>query len=183
MTNLTAYIAYFRSLAVAHKDIQHNPESETGDAPIDSKKFCKWNAEEVVAGLRTTISFVPAALLIELYETNFQAQQAYDIKQKPKGAFTVLCKAANETADEERALTLAEKITYELLQKIWQDHHGETATLCNSPFKRFWFDRLEIIPVGPLFSDHCFGYRVEFEFEFQQTINIITAPEEGVFNL
>lgn len=183
MSNLSTYINYFRLLATAHKDIQHNPASETGDAAIETKKFSCWNAEEVVRGdLRTRMSFAPAALLLEIYETDLQAQQAYDIKQKPKGAFTVLCKAFDKTsAEEERALALSETIVYQVLQQIWKDHHGEPSAPCNTPFRRFWFDRLNIAAVGPLY-DNCFGFRCEFEFEFQQTLNIITPPEEGVFN-
>jgi hypothetical protein len=183
MSNLSAYINYFRTLAIMHRDIQHNPGSEVGDAPIESKRFSRWNAEEIIRGdLRTKMSFSPAALLLELYETDLQAQQLYDIKQFPKGAFTVLCKAeAQDGADEERALALAEEIVYHLLQQIWQDHYGAGTSFCSSPFHRFWFDKLQITAVGPLYGS-CFGFRCEFEFEFQQIAKIIDPPPAGIFN-
>lgn len=181
MSNIRAYIDYFRKLATWHQGIQHNPYSETGDAPVETKHFCKWNAEEVISGLRTAVSFSPAALLIELYDTNLKADNAYDIKQRPKGAFTVLCKAEPKSmADEERAFTLAETITYDILRKLWDDHHGHGQCLCETPFYRFWFDRLEIIPVGPLW-ENCYGFRCEFEFEFQQAFRITEAPADGTF--
>lgn len=183
MSNYNAYINYFRALATLHNIIKHNPGSETGDAPVESKRFSTWNAEDVVRNdLRTRMSFSPAALLLEVYQTDLQAQNAYDIKQLPKGAFTVLCKDDLRTAaSAEAAMSLAEEIMYDLLQRIWQDHHGPDATLCNTPFRRFHFDKIEIIAVGPLY-DNCYGFRCEFAFEFQQVRSIITGPPAGRFS-
>jgi hypothetical protein len=179
--NVSSYIDYFRQLAVHHKDIQHSVESETGDGAIGSKHFARWSAEEVVTGLRSSISFTPSALLLELYEVVTQSESPFDIKGQYKGAFTVLAHAALENiAAEIDAFELTESICYDLLAQIWQDHYGEDAQRDSTPFSYFDFSNLSIIPVSKLF-DNEFGYRIEFGFEFRQTKNISTPPIEGTF--
>ena len=179
--NVSSYIDYFRQLAVQHKDIQHNIESETGDGPVGSKHFARWSSEEVVTGLRSSISFTPSALLLELYEVVTQSESPYDIKGQYKGAFTVLAHAAPEDiAAEIEAFELTESICYDLLAKIWQDHDGDNAQRDSTPFRYFDFANISIIPVSKLF-DNEFGYRIEFGFEFRQTRNISTPPIAGTF--
>lgn len=180
MSNVNNYINYFRQLAVTHKDILHDPSSETGDSGIGEKRFAKWSAEEIVSGLRTKIG--NRALMIEIYETDLQASNVYDIKQLPRGAFTFF-KATKEkdVNDQYDALEWTEKIMYDLMKQIWQDHYGQDKDRCSTPFKKFVFDKSSIVAVGPLFKNNYCGWRIEFEFEFQQLFNITVAPEEGTF--
>jgi hypothetical protein len=180
MSNLIRYIDYFRQLAVTHKDILHKPSTETADSAIGEKRFAKWSAEEVVSGLRTKIG--PVALMIEIYETDLYASNVYDIKQLPKGAFTFF-KATKEkdVNDQYDAFEWTEKIVYDLLKQIWQDHYGTDKNKCSTPFKKFVFDKDMITAVGPLFKNNYCGWRVEFEFEFQQEFNITIAPADGTF--
>ena len=178
-SNVETYIDYFRQMAVKHKDLQHDPASETGDSVPGAKRFARWNADEIISGLRSKVAF--PALLIELYENDLQSSSVYDIKQRPRGAFTILEHVRpDDFTDEERAFAVTEEMVYDVLKQIWQHHYNSEADRCQTPFKQFHFDKLTITPVGPLF-DNEFGYRVEFDFELQQTFKINEAPEEGTF--
>lgn len=179
-SNLLTYTNYFRNLAVTHPDLQHNPASETGDAPVGEKRFCKWTADEVVGGLRTKISF--PALLLQLYEIDTAAATTYDIRRRPKGAFAVVQKAKNnDIAAEEEAYQLTEKICNEILQQIWADHYLPNVDICDRPFNNFDFNRINMVPTGKLFESH-YGWNVDFEFEFQQDINLGQPPPAGYFD-
>jgi len=179
--NVSGYIAYFRQLAISHKDIKHDPQSETGNGKIGSKHFARWSAEEVITGLRSSISFTPSALLLEMYEVVTKSESPYDIKGEYKGAFTVVALAKiDDLVAEVDAFELTEKICHDLLAKIWQDHYGPEAERDETPFRYFDFSNISIIPVSKLF-DNEFGYRVEFGFEFRETTSITTPPLTGTF--
>ena len=176
--NSTAYISYFRGLAVSHHLLRHDPASETGDSGIGKQTFAIWTVEEVLGNIRSKISF--PALLIEMYEVDLSAESVYDIRQRPKGAFTVLVHADPKALhDQYRAYDVAEEITYDLLQKIWQDHYGPASDRCTTPFKQFRFTGT-IIPTG-MMNNNDYGYRVEFEFDLQNTVDIKQAPPAGIF--
>lgn len=168
--NAHTYTDYFRRLAVYHPDIAHDVNTEVQDNEVGIQKFTKWNAEEVVTGLRTKLGF--PALLLEMYEVQSAASNVYDVRFRPKGAFTILDHVkSKDFIDEERAIQATEKIVTDILTKIWEHHYKPDVDRCNTPFKDFNFNTLQITPVGPLFSNE-FGWRVEFDFEFRQTINV-----------
>lgn len=176
--NVTTYVDYLRQKAVSHHLLNHDVETETGKGNIKQKRFCIFGNQEVITGLRTQIAF--PALIAELYDNELQSQTVYDIRQQPKGAFMVIEHAKeNDFVDELRAYALAEEIVYDILKQIWQDHYGPDADRCTTPFKQFRWNGT-ITPTGKLFTNE-YGYYVQFEFEFQDTINITEAPAEGVF--
>lgn len=176
--NVTAYIDYFRQLAVSHKDLRHDPITEEGKGDSKKKRFCTFGNEEVIKGLRTQISF--PALILELYDNTGSFENVYDIRQSPKGAFMVIDNAKpGDFKDEERAYATSEGIVYDILKKIWQDHYGRDKDRCETPFKQFRWN-LEITPTGKLFQNE-YGYYVQFSFDFQNTINITEAPAAGTF--
>lgn len=178
MSNVTAYVDYFRQLAVRHKDILHDPLTETGKGEIKRKRFCTFGNNEVINGLRTGISF--PALIIELYDNNLSAESPYDIRQGSKGAFMVIDHAVeNNFADEERAYATAEGIMYDILKQVWQDHYGPNADRCTTPFKQFKFT-CDITPTGKLFTNE-YGWYVQFDFDLQNTIDIKEPPADGTF--
>lgn len=182
-SNLDKYVDYFRSLAVTHNQLQHNPLSEVKDTPEPDKRFCKWDVDEVIGGLRTAISF--PALIIELYENQLAGSSEDDIRQRPSGAFTVIAHAKEMSLPHQQAAyDTCEKIMMELLQQIWKDVYGNPErkrSLCAPPFKEFFFTNANINPTGKLFENH-YGWRVEFQFEFQNNPVISSAPAEGVFS-
>lgn len=182
-SNLDKYVDYFRSLAVSHHMLQHNPLSELKDTPEPDKRFYKWDADEVIGGLRTELSF--PALIIELYENQLSGASEADIRQRPSGAFTVIDHAKERNIPaQQAAYDKCEKIMMELLQQIWQDVYGtpnRKQSLCAPPFKEFLFTNANINPTGLLFQSH-YGWRVEFQFEFQNNPVISTAPAEGTFH-
>lgn len=175
-TNVQLYIDYFRQLAVHHHLLQHDPAAENGDG---TSHFARWSADEVVNGLRTKFGF--PALLLEMYEITTQAEIAYDIKGDYHGAFTVVDEAmASNTTDEVLKLASTETIMFDFLKQIWQDHYGANIDRATTPFQYFHFDKVQIMPVGPLF-DNVFGWRVEFSFDLRQKQNITTPPADGTF--
>lgn len=177
--NVTTYINYFRRLAVTHRSLQHDPASETESTLFGVQRFTKISAEQVLKGLRSKIGF--PCLTLELYETDTDSAIVYDVKQKSRGAFMVLDHPASDShADQEKCYRNAERIIYQLLKKIWQDHYGQSVDGCNAPFREFDFDKISITPVGPVFNNEH-GWRVEFDFEFQNNIDIAQAPEAGIF--
>lgn len=176
--NVTGYINYFRQLAVTHNLLQHDPLTEQAKGAIKQKRFSIFGNNEVISGMRTQISF--PALMIELYDNNLSSETVYDIRQSPKGSFMVLDHAKeNDYYDEERAYAVAEGIVYDLLKKIWQDHYGVDKDRCTTPFKQFRWNG-SITPTGKLFTNE-YGYYVQFDFDFQNTIDITTSPEPGTF--
>lgn len=179
VTNVDSYVEYFRRKATGHRWLNHDPQSETADALPGTQHFARWNADEVVSGLRSKVSF--PALLLELYEVDTAGGNAYDIKPTTSGAFTVLAPArAMDYICEQQAYATAERIVYDVLQQIWQDHHGPDADQCQTPFSRINFNRLNITPVA-IFD--AFGWRCMFDFELQHQIDITKAPDPDVFAL
>lgn len=174
---VTDYINYFRELAISHKDIKHDPLSESS-APSGEKHFTRISIDEVLKGLQSTVFF--PLLALELYETETSAESNVNVKLQPRGAFMVVDHPATDSfADQEDCYSRMEKIVYEILQKIYRDHKPGS-NVCARSFKSFNFNQLNITPVGPVFSGE-YGYRVEFGFELQKQINITQPPSPGTF--
>ena len=177
--NISSYTAYFRSLAVAHALLQHNPASETGDAPISAMHFARWGVDEVITNLRSKVSW--PAMLLEAYNRDISSENPSAIRGDYAGAFTILATAkATNAQSVEQAYDLSEGIMNDVLAQIYQDHYGPNKTRCNSPFHAFHFDKMQIIPVGMLF-DAQWGWRCEFSFMAKETSNIQKAPAIGTF--
>ena len=177
--NVAKYTDYFRQLAVSHSKLVHDPTSETGDAPIGSKHFGRFGAEEVIQGLQSKVDW--PALLIEMYENKMSSTDVYSVRGNYAGAFSIFATANPENLNEvEAAFLLTENIMMDCLAKIWQDHYGSSTNACTTPFAAFNFDGVQITPVGPVF-DRQFGWRCEFTFDFNHLKNITTAPLAGVF--
>lgn len=171
------YINYFRSLAISHKDLQHNPLSETGEADAASKHFTRIQVQEVIEGLSTQIGF--PCLCLELYQTD-SSEEGLSVKMQPRGAFMIIDHPASDSfAAEQEVYAKTEKILFEILQKIHEDHKPGS-DMCARPFRSFSFNKMEIIPVGPIFTGEH-GYRVEFDFQLQNTIPITQPPAPGTF--
>lgn len=179
LNNVNGYIDYFRQLAVRHKDLKHDPQTEIGKGKPGDKHFCIFDNNEVIQGLGGKKISTPL-LGAELYDNNLSNETVYDIRQSPTGAFMVIDLAKeNDFADQERAYALCEGIIYEILQQIWQEHYGPGKDRCTTPFKQFRFNG-QITPTGKLFTNY-YGYYVQFGFELQNTIDIKTPPAEGTF--
>lgn len=177
--SVASYISYFRSLAVAHNQIQHDAATEAGGGNANRKRFTTMGPNEIVLGLRNQVVF--PALLIELYEHHMSSEMIYDIRKNTEGAFMVLANyTLNDMKSMEQAYQLTEAITEELLQKIWDDHYGPSKVECGTPFKSFDFSKLEMIPTGHLFQNQC-GYHVSFKFQLHNTRNIAQSPAPGTF--
>lgn len=175
---LDTYISYFRSLAIRHKDLQHDPLSDSGQVGAASKHFTRFEYNEVVKGLRSTVGF--PCLCLHLYENETDSQNNINVKFNPRGAFMVIDHPATDSfADEQAAYSKSERIAYEILQQIYQDHKPGSDP-CARPFKKFDFDKINITPVGPVFTGE-YGYLVEFNFELQKQINITNPPSPGTF--
>ena len=178
---VSEYISYFRSLAIDHTDIAHNPLSETDAAGASEKHFTRIAIEEVIGGLRSAVGF--PCLALEIYETEIHSENPISLKSITQGAFMVIDHPATDSfADEQAVYEKTERIVFELLQKIWQDHYSSAAQMCDRPFSFFDFDKMTITPVGPLFTGEH-GYRVTFSFELQKTVDITKPPAAGVFNI
>ena len=171
------YINYFRSLAISHKDLQHDPASETDSAPAASKHFTRIAIDEVLSGLKSAVGF--PCLTLELYQVDTQSN-GISVNPMPSGAFMIIDHPASDSfADEQSTYEKTERIVYELLQKIWQDHKPGS-DICARPFSFFDFDKILIEPVGPVFNGE-YGYRVTFNLELQKTIDITKPPAAGTF--
>lgn len=176
--NVTAYVDYFRQLAVRHKDLLHDVQTEMGLGSTADKKFFIFGNNEVITGLNTDIG--KTALLLELYDNSGSAENVYDIRQSPKGAFMVVDLALeNNFPDQLRAYAFTETIMFDILKQVWQDHYGTDADQCQRPFKQFKWNT-EITPTGKLFTNY-YGWYVQFQFDFQNTIDITQAPVDGTF--
>ncbi len=176
--NVTEYVDYFRQLAVRHKDILHDPLTEQGLGETAAQGFYTLGNNEIIAGMNASLS--ETALCLELYDINGNAENVYDIRETPKGAFMVVNLAKeNNYPDQLRAEAHTEAIIYDILKQIWQDHYGPDADQCARPFKHFKWN-YERTPTGKLFTNY-YGWYVQFSFDFQNTIDITQPPAEGTF--
>ena len=176
---LNDYIGYFRSMAVSHYQIGHVASSETGDSLPAKMRFATYNAADVISKrMRTKVGF--PALLAEVYEWDTKGSTVYDVKSNFIGGFMILDHArANDYADEQRALSTAEKIANEIIWKLWQDHYGPNKDRCQTPFQYLDMN-LNAMAVGPVF-DNEFGWRVEFSFRPKSSIDIKQPIPDGIF--
>lgn len=179
--NVTGYVDYFRQLAVKHTALLHDVASETGDCEPGAQRFAKVSVDQVLRALNNKMGF--PCMTVELYDTETESQMVYEVRNKPRGAFMVIDHPENDThAAELACYETCETIVYQLLKQIWQHHYRPGVNRCVTPFKDFDFNKISITPVGPIFNKE-FGYRVEFDFTFQNNIDLTVAPENGVFNV
>lgn len=180
MGNVNTYTNYFRQLAISHKDLKHDPAGETGDCEPGSMHFTKFSVEQVLGKLENS-KIGSRLLALELFDNTTESETVNDIRMRPKGSFMILDVPEDKTLAAELACyDKCEAITIDILKQIWQQHYGQGAYGCSTPFKEFDFNKIDITPVGPVFLDK-YGYRVVFDFEFQQTIDLTEAPAEGTF--
>lgn len=175
--NITKYVDYFRQLAVRHKDVRHDVLTEEGKGNTVNRGFGTFLNNDLITGLNYQLA--ANVILAELYDESGNGANIYDIRQQPKGAFMIICKGKeNNFADMLRAYADAEKICYDILKQLYADHAPGTDA-CNRPFRsvNFSYDK---IPTGKLFTSY-YGFYVQFDFEFSNSVNITTPPEEGTF--
>lgn len=150
--------------------IQHKVEAEKNQLPPAMKRFTRWQADEALTGLKTTIGY--PALLLEIFEVNTKSSNAYDVKGAYRGAFTILDNVKlSDFADEELKADITYGIVEDVLKGIWQDHYGPGHDSCTTPFKKFDFNNLNIVYVGPLFTNE-FGWRCEFGFDPHRVLKL-----------
>ncbi len=178
-TNVESYINYFRQLAVKHKDLVHDIASESGNGAPGSCSFSRWNATDLVKGLRTSVA--NTCLLLEMYEETLKAEHAHNIQGDYMGAFSVVSEAKqNDALDEERAYAATETIMKQLLNKMWHDHFGKGKNLCTSPFKFLELNRAERVPIGPVLTN-AYGWRFQFSFTLSNNHNITQDLPDNIF--
>lgn len=177
MLKPTDYFEYFRQKAIRHKDIRHNPASETGNGPIGEKRFARISYEDFLGGLMTSCSF--PALMIEQFEIVVSGHPEVP-EERYSGAFTVL-----DTADQEsnKEIALAGDktlgIVADILKDMFNDHLGPDAHPCASLFEDIDID-MNLMPVGPVL-DSQFGWRCTFYFKMRKGLDITTPPAPGTF--
>lgn len=177
MLTATEYFNYWRQKAVRHKDLKHNPDSETGNGPSREKRFARISYEEFLTGLHSTCSF--PALLAEQFEIVVNGSVESPL-EKYSGAITVLA-----TADAESARQIAEasditlKILTDCVKDMYNDHYGPDAPECGGPFEHLDID-MNFMPVGPVLNGQ-FGWRCTFYFRMRSGLDITTPAEPGTF--
>ena len=177
--DVTRYINYFRGMAVSHNLMRHNVAGENGDCEPGAVRFTKISVDQVLKALKSKIGF--PCLTLELFTIETNSEIVYNVRQRPRGAFMVIDHPADESfAAEEACYTTSLEIVFDILRKIWADHYVPGVNRCATPFKDFEFSKLEITPVGPIFNKE-YGYRVEFDFDFSNVINLASPPADGVF--
>lgn len=177
---ISDYTAYFETLARQHSLIGHKPASITGDSEAGEQRFAIYNAEDVLASkFRTKLGY--PALLVEMYEVQFAADQVYDPKMQYRGAFSIICHGSpKERNTEAIQLSKAEGILWDIIQRLYSDHYGPNATACNSPFRIVDVMNAQLMPFGPIW-DWDFGWRCEFGFRPKATRKLTELPADGVF--
>ena len=120
--------------------------------------------------------------MLQLYEVDTAAATEYDIRRRPKGSFAVITETKNnDLPAEEAAYELTERIANEILQQIWADHYTPGVEICARPFNNFDFNTISMVPTGKIFKSH-FGWNVDFDFEFQQDVNLGQPPPTDYFD-
>lgn len=144
----SAYSAYFEALATQLRDVAHSP---------DNRKFCRFNIEEVLAGLAHGLDPSTPCLLLESFEGRL-SEDGDQVMDNQDAAFLImqLCELedfASQNAIIDRAKTIGLKVIARLRHDARKGQGLQH------------FDRNSVgyEKVGPVFGN-CYGYRFTFSF-------------------
>ncbi|MGI4870451.1 MAG: hypothetical protein ACRYFX_04645 [Janthinobacterium lividum] len=144
----TAYSNYFEDLATRLRDVAHTPA-----AP----KFCRFNIEEILAGLAHGIDPSTPCLLLESFEGRL-SEEGDNVMDNQDGAFLIMKYCALEDfAAQNAIIDQAKSIGLKIVARLRHDARQGLGLL--------HFDRNSVgyEKVGPVFGD-CYGYRFTFSF-------------------
>ena len=149
--------AYFEQLATQYRPIGH-----TRDAP----RFCRYNMDEVVTGLRQNLDLSQYCLLLEAPTGTLENNQGDGNFDNQEIAFMVIRMVEERNFDEEeQVLSESRRMGVQLLARIIEQ--GEFADLD--------LDSIEYDKIGPVFGN-CFGYR--YTITAVSEISLATDPAE-----
>lgn len=158
--NFSEYVDYFRTCAINHKVIAHNPPT------VNS--FYRMDIEEVLNGLRAKLA--STSLILENPELFYDDLLSDNKRKIWRGAYLIVKQAKkNDFDDETQVLSDTLTIGEEVLSKLFNDSQKHRKNNTYTPaIGTFHPERVRIQKVGPLF-DNYYGWR--FEIEFNQAAN------------
>lgn len=153
--NFTEYVNYFKTAAINHKVIAHNPPT------VNS--FYRMDIEEVLNGLRTKLSSV--SLILENPEVYTEDMLSDNRRKLWRGAFLIIKQAKrNDFDDEALVLNDTMEIGEEVLSKMVNDAQKYRSNKSYTPaIGGFDPNRVRYQKIGPIF-DNYYGWRFEIEF-------------------
>jgi hypothetical protein len=156
----SAYSNYFEALATQLRDVAHTPE-----AP----KFCRFNIEEILAGLAHGLVLDTPGLLLESFEGRL-SEDGDNVMDNQDGAFLILKACELEDFSAQNAIIdEAKRIGLKVIAKLRHD------ALRNQGLQHFDRNSVGYEKVGPVFGN-CYGYR--FTFSFFNPISLRVDPAD-----
>lgn len=157
--SVTAYIAYYRQVAMLHKIMQHDEVSEVFDAFPSTCHFRPFSTnEDFGVALPYTIAD-GASLHLDMGDRDLANDQLWALPGIYRGGFIITRKATpvDALAAWEETATIANDV----LARMIDDYYESLLPLGDPDFKR-----LRIDPVGPIWADR-YGWRVSFRYSIQ----------------
>lgn len=174
----TDYIAYFRTIAVKNKKIQHNPAAESKDGPKGECAFTVFNMDQVTRNLRTMLKDGPC-LHLHLYDNNLRDNGAMDYRGDYSAGYLVTRKVKpNNTEDENMAYAECEQVAYEVIAYMQRDYQQNGTC---GPLGIVEPGKIKMTAAGPLW-DGRFGWWVEFPVEKTVSEYISPAIADAAFD-
>ena len=146
--DFTAYSNYFEGLATQLRDVAH-----TAAAP----KFCRFNIEEVLAGLAHGIDPATPCLLLEAFEGRL-SEEGDNVMDNQDAAFLILRQCELEDfASQNAIIDESKRIGLKVIARLRHDARA------GEGLQHFDRNSVGYEKVGPVFGN-CFGYRFTFSF-------------------
>jgi len=167
--SINKYVNYFRLLAASHWLVQHDIASELPDAPKGGCKFAIFEEDEVVSGLRSTISD-EVVVFLHPYFTNPQHNGAGDYRTNHNAAFIISEKpATGGINDKVASLNKCESIAYNFIVQILHDANQSGATCpASNPFTGVDLNDFKLEPLLNIFDGRV-GWYIQFKFQLKQS--------------
>ena len=151
-------IGYLQNLVDQHTDIR-------------IEDFYRMDISEILGAMKTSIQYPCFAL--ESHEGNFDSSSAMNSLENKIFAFSILKKPEyGNFEDQNTALDDCELIGKQFLARMRYDSAQETSLL----HKLFSLGNVNYHKVGPLYTDHLYGYRFEISLLPDKTSMKVT-PE------
>jgi len=149
MASYTEYIGYFEDIATNHRAIRHSRSN---------KHFFRIDLEELIAGLKTKISY--PCLVLESYDWRMTDHVSDNILKERNCAFMILMRPKNAGDYDEVSdlFNQAEVIVDDILALMWYHKHNKIHDIIAD----IDMNTIEVLPVNG-FIENAVGYRVSFQ--------------------
>jgi hypothetical protein len=164
---IAQYDSYFEIIAAQLAAISHTPSSP---------RYAHYHIEEVIVGLRSSLDLSDYCLLQEDISGQIQSKADEAVNDMQTGAIMIVKHVphddfATERQVLDRSLVLAKQVAARMIADKRLAIQGSKPTFLRGlNVSGFYYEKAQNI------FDHCFGYRLEFQYTTSE--HLIINPDE-----